>query len=154
MNSEHPIEILLVDDSAEDAELTIRALRKGKVNNPIFPVRDGAEALDFIFAEGRFGYRIGQLPDLIMLDLKMPRVGGIEVIKRLKASSRTACIPVIVLTSSAAHQDMVQSYNLGINSYLMKPVSIAAFAEVITQVGLCWTITGGADLDEEAGFAD
>src|ERR1700760_202361 len=119
MSDEQAIEILLVDDSAEDAELTIRALRRGKVNNAIFPVRDGAEALDFIFGEGRFAYRTGQLPHLIMLDLKMPRIGGIEVIKRLKASPRTASIPVIVLTSSAAHQDMVQSYNLGINSYLM-----------------------------------
>jgi two-component system response regulator len=151
MDNEQAIEILLVDDSAEDAELTIRALRKGKVNNPIFPVRDGAEALDFIFGEGKFTYRMGQLPNLIMLDLKMPKIGGIEVIKRLKATARTASIPVIVLTSSAAHQDIVQSYNLGINSYLMKPVSIAAFAELITQVGLCWTITTP---DAEAGFDD
>jgi two-component system, response regulator len=151
MDNEQAIEILLVDDSAEDAELTIRALRKGKVNNPIFPVRDGAEALDFIFGEGRFIYRMGQLPNLIMLDLKMPRIGGIDVIRRLKATARTASIPVIVLTSSAAHQDIVQSYNLGISSYLMKPVSIAAFAEVISQVGLCWTITTPA---AEAGFDD
>jgi two-component system, response regulator len=142
MNNEQPIDILLVDDSDEDAELTIRTLRKGKVNNPIFPVRDGEDALDFIFGEGRFDYRRGRLPNLIMLDLKMPKISGIEVLKRLKASPLTAAIPIIVLTSSAAQRDIVESYNLGINSYLIKPIRIAAFAEVITQVGLSWTITG------------
>lgn len=154
MNNEQPIEILLVDDSAEDAELTIRTLRRGKVNNPIFPMRDGAEALDFIFGEGRFAYRTGRLPHLILLDLKMPKVGGIEVIKRLKATPQTASIPVIVLTSSAAHQDIVQGYNLGINSYLIKPVNISAFAEVVRQVGLSWTITTSANLDEDSGSQD
>jgi two-component system, response regulator len=141
MNSEQAIEILLVDDSDEDAELSIRTLRKAKVNNPIYPVRDGVDALDFIFGEGRFAYRLGRLPDLIMLDLKMPKVGGIEVLQRLKASPRTASIPVIVLTASAAHWDIVQGYNLGINSYLIKPISLAAFTEVIIQLGLSWTIT-------------
>jgi two-component system response regulator len=134
-------EILLVDDSAEDAELTVRTLRRGKVNNPIFPVRDGVDALQFIFSEGEFSYRRGRLPNLIMIDLKMPRIGGIEVIHRLKSNPPTATIPIIVLTSSAAHRDMIQSYNLGVNSYLIKPVSISAFAEVISQVGLTWTIT-------------
>jgi CheY-like chemotaxis protein len=134
-------EILLVDDSAEDTELTIRALRRGRVSNPIFPVRDGADALRFIFAEGQFSHRQGLLPSLILLDLKMPQVGGLEVIQRLKASPRTASIPVVVLTASAAHRDIIQSYNLGVNSYLIKPVSIAAFAEVVAQVGMSWTIT-------------
>jgi two-component system response regulator len=134
-------EILLVDDSAEDAELTVRTLRRGRVNNPIFPVRDGVDALQFIFAEGEFSYRRGRLPNLVMIDLKMPRIGGIEVIQRLKSNPFTATVPIIVLTSSAAHRDMIQSYNLGVNSYLIKPVSISAFAEVISQVGLTWTIT-------------
>jgi two-component system response regulator len=137
-------EILLVDDSAEDAELTVRTLRRGKVNNPIFPVRDGVDALQFIFAQGEFAYRRGRLPNLIMIDLKMPKIGGIEVIQRLKADPNTAGIPVIVLTSSAAHKDIIQSYNLGVNSYLIKPVTISAFAEVISQVGLTWTITNPA----------
>lgn len=134
-------EILLVDDSAEDTELTIRALRRGKVSNAVFPVRDGADALQFIFGEGPFAYRQGQYPSLILLDLKMPQIGGIEVIRRLKASPATASIPIVVLTASPAHRDIIQSYNLGVNSYLIKPVSISSFAEVVGQVGMSWTIT-------------
>jgi len=134
-------EILLVDDSPEDAELTVRTLRRGRVSNPIFPVGDGVDALKFVFGEGQFADRRGQLPNLIMIDLKMPKVGGIEVIQRLKAIPATAKIPIIVLTSSAAHRDMIQSYNLGVNAYLIKPVSISAFTEVVSQVGLSWTIT-------------
>jgi two-component system, response regulator len=141
MNSLEAAEILLVDDSLEDAELTIRTLRKGKVNNPVYPVRDGVEALQFIFGEGEFSNRQGRLPSLIMLDLKMPKIDGIEVLKRLKGNAFTDSIPVIVLTASAAHRDIIQSYNLGVNSYLIKPVSLGAFAEVISQVGLSWTIT-------------
>jgi two-component system, response regulator len=144
MNPEQPIEILLVDDSDEDAELTIRTLRRGRVSNPVYPVADGVEALQFVFGEGRFASRRGRLPSLILLDLKMPLMDGIEVIRRLKGQPRTASIPVIVLTGSAKHRDMVQSYNLGVNSYLVKPVSMAAFAEVIMQVGLSWTITSPA----------
>jgi two-component system, response regulator len=141
MNTLVAAEILLVDDSPEDTEMTVRTLRRGRVNNPVFPVRDGADALDFVFGEGQFSYRQGQLPSMIMLDLKMPQVGGIEVIQRLKASPSTAAIPIIVLTTSVAHRDLIQSYNLGVNSYLIKPVSIAAFAEVVAQVGMSWTIT-------------
>jgi two-component system response regulator len=144
MHSLEAAEILLVDDSAEDAELTLRTLRKGKVNNPVYPVRDGVEALQFVFGEGLYSNRQGRLPSLIMLDLKMPQIGGIEVLQRLKADPHTASIPVVVLTASAAHRDIIQSYNLGVNSYLIKPVSLAAFAEVISQVGLSWTITNAA----------
>jgi two-component system, response regulator len=134
-------EILLVDDSPEDTEMTVRTLRRGRVNNPVFPVADGDEALDYVFGEGQFSFRQGLHPSLILLDLKMPQMGGTEVIRRLKASASTASIPIIVLTSSAAHRDLIQSYNLGVNSYLIKPISIAAFAEVIAQVGMSWTIT-------------
>ena len=135
------IEILLVDDSATDAELILRTLRKGNVTNDVVCVRDGVEALDYIFRRGGFNGRTGAAPCLILLDLNMPKVGGIEVLQQLKAQPETKSIPVVVLTSSVAQQDIVESYNLGVSSYLVKPVSLAAFSEVVGLVGLCWTIT-------------
>jgi two-component system, response regulator len=135
-----PVEILLVEDSDADAELIARALRKGNIVNHVVRVRDGVEALEFIFREGAFKDRRGEQPRLILLDLKMPRLSGLDVLRRLKADAGTKLIPVVVLTSSAEEQDVIESYKLGVNSYLVKPVAFADFAAVIGQTGLYWAV--------------
>jgi two-component system response regulator len=134
------IEILLVEDSDADAELIARALRKGNIVNRVVRVRDGVEALEFIFREGAFKERGSEQPRLIMLDLKMPRLSGLDVLRRLKADALTKLIPVVVLTSSAEEQDVKESYKLGVNSYLVKPVAFADFANIIGQTGLYWAV--------------
>ena len=116
------VDILLVEDNPADAELALRALRKGKVANQITWVKDGAEALEFIFRNGAYAGRPEQNPKLILLDLKLPKVDGIEVLKRIKADERTRVIPVVMVTSSAEGRDITESYKLGVNSYLVKPV--------------------------------
>ncbi len=138
------VEILLVEDSEADAELVLRALRKGGVVNKVMRVRDGVEALEFLFREGAFSQRRGAQPRLVLLDLKMPRLGGIDVLRRLKADERTKVIPVVVLTSSAEEQDVAESYRLGVNSYLVKPVEFTAFTSVITKAGLYWAVMNHA----------
>jgi two-component system response regulator len=140
MNEFEAVDILLVEDSDADAEMIVRALRKGSLVNKLVRVRDGVEALEFVFHEGAFGQRSGGQPKLILLDLKMPRLGGIEVLRRLKADDRTKVIPVVMLTSSAEERDIVESYQLGVNSYLVKPVNFAAFTDVIAQTGLYWAV--------------
>jgi two-component system response regulator len=140
VNDFEAVEILLVEDSDADAELIIRALRKSNLVNNVVRLHDGVEALEFIFREGAFSGRPGGQPRLILLDLKMPRLGGIEVLRRLKADGQAKIIPVVVLTSSAEEQDVVDSYKLGVNSYLVKPVEFAAFTAVITQTGLYWAV--------------
>ena len=140
MDDFEAVEILLVDDSDADAELVLRALRKGGVVNKVMRLRDGVEALEFVFREGAFTERRGGQPRLVMLDLKMPRLGGIDVLSRLKADERTKMIPVVVLTSSAEEQDVAESYRLGVNSYLVKPVDFSAFTSVITKAGLYWAV--------------
>ena len=134
------VDILLVEDGDADAEMTQRALRKGGLINHLVRVRDGVEALQFVFREGAWSTRIGAQPKLLLLDLKMPRLGGIDVLRRLKSDNRTKYIPIVMLTSSAEEQDIVVSYNLGANSYLVKPVEFPAFAALITQVGLYWAV--------------
>jgi len=134
------VEILLVEDSDADAELIIRALRKSSLVNKVVRLRDGVEAIEFVFHEGVFSKRGGGQPRLILLDLKMPRLGGIDVLRRLKGDERTKLIPVVVLTSSAEEQDVLDSYKLGVNSYLVKPVEFSAFTSVITQTGLYWAV--------------
>jgi two-component system response regulator len=134
------VEILLVEDSDADAELIARALRKGNIVNRVVRVRDGVEALEFVFREGAFKERSSEQPRLILLDLKMPRLSGLDVLRRLKADARTGLIPVVVLTSSAEEQDVIESYKLGVNSYLVKPVAFADFATVIGQTGLYWAV--------------
>jgi two-component system, response regulator len=134
------IEILLVEDSDADAEMTARAIRKGNVVNSLVRVRDGVEALEYLFREGSYARRGGGNPRLILLDLKMPRLGGIDVLRRLKADESTKTIPVVVFTSSAEEPDVVESYKLGVNSYLVKPVDITAFTEVVAQIGLYWAL--------------
>jgi len=140
MNEFEAVEILLVEDSDADAEMTTRAIRKGNVVNRLVRVRDGVEALEFVFREGAYSQRSGGNPRLILLDLKMPRLGGIDVIRRLKADQTTKTIPVVVFTSSAEEKDVVESYQLGVNSYLVKPVDMTAFTNVITQTGLYWAV--------------
>jgi two-component system response regulator len=134
------VDILLVEDSDADAEMILRALRKGSVINRLVRVHDGVEALEFVFREGQFDQRASGNPRLILLDLKMPRLGGIDVLRRLKAEGRTKMIPVVMLTSSAEERDIVESYHLGVNSYLVKPVNFSAFAEVVEQLGLYWAV--------------
>src|SRR5579871_2949618 len=140
VNDFEAVEILLVEDSDADAELVVRALRKANVVNNIARVRDGVEALEFVFREGPFKERRGAQPRLILLDLKMPRLGGIDVLRRLKGDVTEKIIPVVVLTSSAEERDVVESYRLGVNSYLVKPVEFAAFTDVIKQTGLYWAV--------------
>ena len=140
MNEFEAVEILLVEDSDADAEMTTRAIRKGNVVNRLVRVRDGVEALDFVFREGVYSQRSGGNPRLILLDLKMPRLGGIDVLRRLKADQATKTIPVVVFTSSAEEKDVVESYQLGVNSYLVKPVEMIAFTNVIAQTGLYWAV--------------
>jgi two-component system response regulator len=140
MDDFEAVEILLVEDSDADAELIARALRKGNVVNRLVRVRDGVEALEFVFRKGAFERRGGGQPRLILLDLKMPRLGGIEVLRRLKADEGARVIPVVVLTSSAEEQDVLESYKLGVNSYLVKPVAFADFTQVVSQTGLYWAV--------------
>jgi two-component system response regulator len=134
------VEILLVEDSDADAELILRALRKGNIVNRVVRVRDGVEALEFVFREGTFKDRPGEQLRLILLDLKMPRLSGLDVLRRLKADATAKHIPVVVLTSSAEEQDVAESYKLGVNSYLVKPVAFADFTDVITHLGLYWAV--------------
>lgn len=144
MSDFEAVEILLVEDSDADAELVVRALRKSNVVNNIVRLRDGVEALDFVFREGEFKERRGAQPRLILLDLKMPRLGGIDVLRRLKSDDKEKVIPVVVLTSSAEERDVVDSYQLGVNSYLVKPVEFAPFSDVIKQMGLYWAVMNRA----------
>lgn len=134
-------EILLVEDNPDDVEMTLRALRRIHVVNPVHVVADGAEALDFLFAEGAYAARdeVPQ-PKVIFLDLKLPKVGGLDVLKRIKADPRTRKIPVVVLTSSREEPDVHTSYELGANSYVVKPVEFDSFVEAVAQVGLYWML--------------
>jgi len=133
------IEILLAEDSASDAEMALRALKKSNLANSVTWVRDGVEALEFVFSTGKFSGRSSN-PKLVMLDIKMPRVDGIEVLRQMRADERTRMIPVVILTSSAEERDIMESYKLGVNSYIVKPVDFTQFAQVIVQVGLYWAV--------------
>lgn len=135
------VEILLVEDSPADAELAQRALRKQNLANKLHLVRDGAEALDFIFATGAYaGRRVEDAPKLILLDLKLPKVDGLTVLRRVKSDPRTKRIPVVVMTSSREEQDVVESYELGVNSYVVKPVDFDQFAHAVADLGLYWLL--------------
>jgi CheY-like chemotaxis protein len=132
------IEILLVEDNERDAELTIRALKKGGLANKLLWVKDGEQALDYLFRRGTYAQREDVVPRLVLLDLKMPRVDGIEVLKVVKADERTRRIPVVVMTSSQEEKDLAQTYDLGVNSYVVKPVDFAAVADIVRQAGFYW----------------
>ena len=137
MSDLNEIEILLVEDNADDLEMTTRALRKANLANKIQVARDGAEALEFIFCEGAHaGRRIESFPRLILLDLKLPKVDGFEVLKRLKADPRTRLIPVVILTSSKEQRDVIESYHLGVNSYIVKPVNFEGFTAAVGELGM------------------
>ncbi|MDB5004560.1 MAG: two-component system response regulator [Mucilaginibacter sp.] len=135
------VEILLVEDNIHDAELTIRSLKKVNLANNLVHVKDGEEALDFIFAKGQFSDRkITNRPKVILLDIKMPKVDGIEVLRQIKSNDITKTIPVVIMTSSREEQDIITSYNLGVNSYVVKPVNFETFAKAISDLGLFWLI--------------
>ncbi|MGF1933648.1 MAG: response regulator [Nostoc sp. ChiQUE02] len=139
--SEQAISIVLVEDNPTDAELTIRALRRGRIGNHIQLLQDGAEALDFLFCRGDYAHRsITNQPKVILLDLKLPRVSGLEVLRQIKSDSRTQMIPVVVLTSSAEDQDMIESYQLGVNSYIVKPVDFEQFNQAVQHLGFYWVL--------------
>ena len=135
------IEILLVEDSDSDAEMTIRALKKNNLANQLLHLKDGAQALDFLFAEGAYaGREMGSIPKVVLLDLKMPKVSGIEVLERIKSDERTRKIPVVVLTSSKEDPDIQKCYQLGVNGYVVKPVEFDEFQAAISDLGLYWMI--------------
>lgn len=139
--SSSQIEILLVEDNIHDAEMTIRALNKVKLANNLVHVKDGEEALDFIFGTGQYAGRdIQQRPKVVLLDIKMPKVDGIEVLRQIKSNEATKSIPVVIMTSSREEQDVITSYQLGVNSYVVKPVNFEAFAAAISDLGLYWLI--------------
>ena len=142
MENLEQVEILLAEDNPKDAEMTQRALRKHNLGNRVYWVKDGAEALDFIYCRGAYADRDPtRPPKLVLLDIKMPKVDGIEVLRQVKADERTRVIPVVVMTSSNEERDVMESYRLGVNSYIVKPVEFASFLEVVAKIGLYWVLT-------------
>jgi len=135
--------ILLVEDNADDEALTLRALKKNNIKNDVVVAHDGVEALDYLFGTGPFAGRRG-MPQLVLLDLKLPRIDGLEVLRRLRADPRTHLLPVVILTSSKEERDLVNGYSLGANSYVRKPVDFGEFTEAIRQLGLYWLILNEA----------
>ncbi|HEY0701541.1 MAG TPA: response regulator [Candidatus Acidoferrales bacterium] len=134
------IEILLVEDNLADAELALHAFKKNKIANHVLHVQDGAEALDFLFSRGAYHGRSIHHPRIVLLDLKLPKVDGLQVLKELKSNPLTKAIPVILLTSSSEERDLVASYQLGVNSYIQKPVNFVEFQDVVRQLGLYWLV--------------
>lgn len=141
MEHTEAVDILLVEDNPHDAELTIRALKKHNLANHLFTVEDGAEALDFIFCRGKYATReLSHSPKVVLLDLKLPKVSGLEVLRALKQDEKTRLIPVVVVTSSREDPDIKTAYALGANSYVVKPVDFDAFAESVSSLGLYWLL--------------
>ena len=137
--------ILLVEDNPDDEALTLRALKKNNIGNTVVVVRDGAEALDFLFCTGAFADRDPRdKPQVILLDLKLPKVDGLEVLRRIRADTNTRTLPVVILTSSKEEQDVFNSYLIGVNSYVRKPVDFVQFVEAIRQLGLYWLVLNEA----------
>jgi two-component system response regulator len=141
MGGKRSVEILLVEDNPNDVELTLRAFEECKLANSVHVVRDGAEALEYLFANGASaGRNVFTVPRLILLDLKLPRVSGVEVLRRVREDQRTRLIPVVVLTSSQEERDIIETYDLGINSYIVKPVDFEKFNEVVRFLGYYWLL--------------
>ena len=141
MSIDNEVEILLVEDNQTDAELTIRALKKRNLANKLEWVKDGAEALDFIFATGKYAERnVNNTPKVILLDLRLPKVDGLEVLQKIKSDDRTKKIPVVILTSSNEDRDITESYTLGVNSYINKPVDFDHFSETVSKLGFYWLL--------------
>jgi two-component system response regulator len=133
--------IMLVEDNPDDEALTLRAFKKSNLSNNVVVARDGAEALDYLFATGAFvGRDISDVPQLILLDLKLPKIDGLEVLRRIRADERIALLPVVILTSSKEQEDLVNSYALGANSYIRKPVDFTQFVQAVQQLGLYWLV--------------
>ncbi len=145
MNALEQVEILLAEDNPQDAEMTMRALRRNNLANQVHWVKDGEQALDYLLCTGAYaGREPCRPPKLVLLDIKMPKVDGIEVLRRLKADNSTRTIPVVVMTSSNEERDVLQSYRLGVNSYIVKPVQFDAFIEMVAKIGLYWVLTNRA----------
>jgi len=138
------VEILLVEDSSADAEMTLRTLKKRGIANNVEWVKDGVEAIDYLFREGLHASRDNGQPKLVLLDLKMPRMDGLQVLRRMKSDGRTRKIPVVMMTSSREEGDLIASYELGVNSYVVKPVDFDEFAVTVAQVGMYWLIANQA----------
>lgn len=135
------VEILLVEDNPNDAELTIMALKDKNLANKLVHLRDGVEALEFIFGEGAYANRnVKDTPRVILLDINMPKVNGIEVLRKVRADERTRLIPVVILTSSREDRDLFESYDLGVNSYIVKPVDFDKFCHAVTEIGFYWLL--------------
>jgi len=133
--------ILLVEDNLDDVELTIRALKKNNIKNEVTVVNNGAEALDFLFGKGNFsGRNLSIMPTVILLDLKLPKIDGLEVLRQLRANDLTKYLPVVILTSSKEEQDIINGYRLGVNSYVRKPVDFNQFADAVSHLGLYWLL--------------
>jgi two-component system response regulator len=133
--------ILLVEDNPDDEALTIRALKKNNIQNKVVIARDGAEALEYIFCEGKYSDRnITEMPQVVLLDLKLPKIDGLEVLERIRSDNRTKLLPIVILTTSNEERDIVEGYRLGANSYIRKPVDFAQFAEAVRQLGLYWLV--------------
>jgi len=140
-NQTKEVEILLVEDNSTDAELAVRALKKSVLGNKLVWVKDGEEALEFIFATGAYSVRqLAKVPSLILLDLRLPKVDGMEVLRRIKSDERTKAIPVVVLTSSNEERDVAESYKLGVNSYICKPIEFEEFVKVVSALGIYWLL--------------
>lgn len=141
MSSIHDVDVLLVEDNFDDAGLVIRELKKHKLANNLIHLADGEEALNFIFGRGKYSERnVTDKPKVILLDLKMPKVDGIQVLKEIRGDQRTKTIPVVVMTSSAEDKDLIEAYNLGVNAYVVKPVGFDDFSEIVIQLGLFWMV--------------
>ncbi|MCZ7384544.1 MAG: response regulator [Candidatus Methanoperedens sp.] len=141
MTDINEVEILLVEDNPNDAELALRALKKHNLANRIHLVKDGAEALEFIFGKGVYaGRNVGNKPKVVFLDLKLPKVDGLEVLHKVKSDERTKMIPIVVLTSSHEERDLVESYKFGVNSYIVKPVDFDKFIQAVAQLGMYWML--------------
>lgn len=141
MDVNKTVEILLVEDSDHDAEMALRSLKKNKISNKITRLKDGEEALDFLFGKGEYeGRNIHNHPRVILLDLKMPKVDGLEVLKAVRSNENTKTIPIVMLTSSKEERDVVNGYKLGVNSFIVKPVDFNSFMEAVREIGFYWVI--------------
>jgi two-component system, response regulator len=138
------LEVLLVEDDPDDLELTLHALREARITNPIQIARDGEEALDYIFSRGSFAGREATRPRVILLDLKLPKVDGLQVLRQIKADQRTKGVPIVILTSSSEERDLIEGYRLGANSYIQKPVDFAQFQQTIRELGYYWLVVNQA----------
>lgn len=152
MNS--AVDILLVEDSQDDIDLALHALRHGKLANSIFVVRDGEEALDFLFCRGAYSERsFDHPPKLVLLDLKMPKVDGLQVLKQVKNDPRTRTIPVVIMTSSKEERDLLEGYNAGVNSFIQKPVDFEQFRETVKTLGMYWLMVNQLPINHESRIA-